>query len=405
MVGYAARTVPFYRDYFARAGIDPREITGAAALDRLPVIDREQVRAEPRRFLTESAAARGAVPFVTSGTTGTPLEVYHDWRSLLANVAFGERERAPVIRICGGAFRPRELNVGYERSTLKKVLAFYAEHTLLPIRPDRTFASVLEPIERIAAMINAERPAVLVGYGAWIDVFFKTIAARAIPLHPPRIAVYVGEALPHGGRELIEQRFGVQVLSRYNAVEAFKIGFVCEERSGFHLHEDLCHVRIVRADGRAAAPGEPGEVVISNLVNRATVLLNYPIGDVATLSATGCGCGRTFRLLSALDGRVEDILPLADGRSLHPRAIWEVFKGDADVLQYQLTQHELQRFALKLVTVDEPAFQRALARGLPQLQRRLGPDATIDATRRSELERGPGGKFRAVATHCAKPPA
>ena len=401
IVIYAARTVPYYREWFARAGIEPREITGAADLDRLPILDKELVRTRPRLFVAEAPAARGAVSFSTSGTTGTPIEIHHDRRSLLANIAFGERERAPVIRGCGGMFRPKELYVGYETSTFKKVQAFYEENTLLPVRPQRLFVSLLEPIEKIAAIANAERPDVLVGYGGWIDLFFKTIAARGLDLRPPKMVMYMGEALPHGAREYIEGRFGVPVLSRYNAVEAFKIGFFCEQRTGFHLHEDLCHVRIVGADGRTAAPGKQGEVVISNLVNRATVLLNYPIGDVGAMSAEPCPCGRTFNLLSELEGRVEDILPLADGRFVHPRAIWQVFKSDPEVLQYQLTQHEPQRFVLTLVTVDEPAFHRARARALPALERVLGARAIIDATRRSEVAPGTGGKFRAVASLCA----
>ena len=154
------------------------------------------------------------------------------------------------------------------------------------------------------------------------------------------------------------------MLSRYNAVEAFKIGFYCEHRTGFHLHEDICHVRVVRPDGETAAPGEQGRVVISNLVNRASVLLNYPIGDLASMSDEVCSCGRTLQAaLRARRARVEDILSLADGRFVHPRAVWQVFKADRSVLQYQLTQHELERFELTLTTLDEPAFQRSLAPG------------------------------------------
>ena len=100
---------------------------------------------------------------------------------------------------------------------------------------------------------------------------------------------------------------------------------------------------------------------------------------------------------------MEDILPLADGRAVHPRAIWQVFKEDGDVLQYQLTQHHLECFALRLVTLDEPAFQRVRARALPQLERLLGPHASIEVTRGTELDRRQGGKFRVVASMCARP--
>jgi phenylacetate-CoA ligase len=396
VVAYAARAVPYYRDWFARAGVDPRSVTGAAELDRLPVLDREQVRAEPERFVAETRAARDALSFATSGTTGTPLRVRHDRRSLLANIAYGERERVVVNRICGDRFRPTELYVGYETSTFKTVQAFYEAHTLFP-RPQRRFVSLLEPLDRVAALLDAERPDVLVGYGGWIEAFFETVVARGLAVHRPKAVMSMGEALPHGTRELVEERLGVPVLSRYNAVEAFKIGFVCEARTGFHLHEDLCHVRVVGEDGRTAPPGVSGRIVLSNLVNRATVLLNYPIGDLGTMANGACPCGRTFVRLAELEGRVEDVLTATDGRLVHPRAVWQIVKREPDVLQYQLTQDGPRRFRLTLVTLDGAAFEHARARALPELIRLLGDGAIVEATRRDYVDRGAGGKFRAVS--------
>jgi phenylacetate-CoA ligase len=404
LVSYAAETVPYYREWFARSGVDPREIAGARDLDRLPVLEKELVRARPELFVAEAQAANGAIAFRTSGSTGAPIEIRHDRRSLLANVAFGERERQPVIRSCSGSFRPRELYVGYETSTFKKVTAFYDDNLLLPVRPARRFVSLLEPIETIAALLNAERPDVLVGYGGWLALFFRTVAARGIALHPPKLALYMGEALPHGARVEIEEGFGIPVLSRYNAVEAFKIGFFCEERAGFHLHEDLCHVRIAGRDGEQVPAGAQGAVVITNLVNRATVLLNYPLGDLASRSEARCPCGRTLALLSELEGRVEDILPLADGRFLHPRAVWQVLKDDPSVLQYQLTQEEPRRFTLTLATLDEASFRAAAGRALPRLALLLGPDAAIEPLWDGALPRRAEPKFRAVVSRC-KPPA
>ena len=64
--------------------------------------------------------------------------------------------------------------------------------------------------------------------------------------------------------------------------------------------------------------GEPGRLVITNLVNRGSVLLNYPIGDLGSVGPADCACGRTFRMLSELEGRVEDMLALPDGRVRAP---------------------------------------------------------------------------------------
>ena len=380
--------------------MDPGNIRTAADLEELPILDKELVRKHPQLFISNSRDVKTAVSFHSTGSTGTPTEIHHDRHSLLTNIAFGEREREAVIRMCGGSFRPKELYVGYETSTFRNVIAFYEENVLFPIRPQRRAVSMLESIDKIAAIASKESFDILVGYGGWIHLFFKIIGARGIDIKLPKMIMYMGEALPHGGREYIEETFGIPVLSRYNTVEAFKIGFYCEERTGFHLHEDLSHIWIARTNGEAAPFGEQGRIILSNLVNRGTVLLNYPVGDLASLSPQSCPCGRTFRVLSELEGRVEDILPLVDGRFIHPRAIWQIFKNDRTVLQYQLLQHEPQRFELNLVTEGESEFQRALERALPELKRLLAPDAVIDTNRRTEFERDSGQKFRAVASFC-----
>ena len=398
IVRYAARKVPYYREWFAREGLNPQQIKGAADLDRLPILNKELVRTQPKLFVAEGRASRDALSFRTSGTTGVPIEIFHDRRSLLANIAFGERERDPFIQICGGSFRPKELYVGYQTSTFKTVTAFYKESVLFPVKPRRRLVSLLEPIEEIATILNTERPDILVGYGGWINLFFRTAAARKIDLHLPKMVMYIGEALPHGARDYIEGVLKIPVLTRYNAVEAFKIGFYCQQRLGFHIHEDLCHVRVVDSTGQNVPSGEPGEVVISNLVNRASVLLNYPMGDMAAISLEVCPCGRTFRLISELDGRTEDILTLTDGRFIHPRAIWQVFKNEREVLQYQLIQHEPLLFELMVVTLQESSFPLLLQRISPKLKDLLGAETQINMRWRKDIIQLPGQKFRVVVS-------
>ncbi|UCC76528.1 MAG: phenylacetate--CoA ligase family protein, partial [Anaerolineales bacterium] len=180
------------------------------------------------------------------------------------------------------------------------------------------------------------------------------------------------------------------------AVEAFKIGFTCEERTGFHLHEDLTYVKIVDSSGRRLPPDEKGEVIISNLVNRGTVLLNYRLGDIAALSHEPCPCGRTFVMLSDLEGRVEDILHLPDGSFVHPRLVWKLFKHRTGVLRYQLIQHALDTFELRLTTIDRSAFDRVIGEVIADLRQLLGQDAIIDAVYQAEFQPYTGAKFRPV---------
>lgn len=399
IVSYAARTVPQYREMFAAERIEPRDIRTAADLDRLPVLNRALVRQQPLRFLSESRRARGALVLRTSGTTGTALEVAHDAQSALANIAWGERERKVIIALAGAGFRPKELYLGFDSSNFRRIQDFYTERTRMPVKPNRRMVPMSLPFDEIVAAINAARPDVLTAYAGFIDMFISQVVDRGVVLHRPRVVMAMGETMPHGGRERIERAFGCTVLSRYSAVEAFKIGYVCEAQAGYHVHDDLCHVRILTPDRREARTGEIGEIVISNLVNHGTVLLNYPMGDLGSWAEGACPCGRRQRRLAEVLGRVEDMLLQAQGRRLHPRVVWQALKDDARIAQYQLIQHELDRFDLKLVVPDRAAHAAVAGQAVASLRRHLGLEARISVTFHESLgaeERARTGKFRAV---------
>jgi len=395
-IRYAADTVPYYRQLFRRDNIDPGSIRTAGDLERLPLLEKQEVRKNPALFVSTHRRARNCISFTTSGTTGAPLKVCHDPRSMLANMAFGERERRARSAVFGNNVKFRTLSIQFPGSIVKKVREFCQHMTFMPIQAERSTVSILEPLENVVSAINRYRPDVFISYGSYLEMLFRTVASRETQMHLPRLILYGGDGMSLESREFIEEKFGVLVFSSYQAVESFKIGYFCEERRGFHLHADLCHVKIIDADGAKLPAGEKGEVVISNLVNRGTVLLNYRLGDIGSISSEYCTCGRTLPLLSELEGRAEDIIHLTDGGFVHPRAVWGVMKNRPEVLQYQLIQHEREQFELRLVTADRHSYQGAITDITTGLQNLLGDSVKIHPGFYEELSREASGKFRAV---------
>jgi len=393
---WAAAHVPHYRDLFAARRIDPRDVRRAEDLRALPPVTKAQLRAAPERFVaTDGRRGRGALRFVTSGTTGERTTVLHDRVSLLANVAWGERERAALRAMLGDAPSRREVLVVHRGSTVLQVWDFYARHTWIPARAERLTLHVETPLEDVVARIAAFRPDVLMGYGSYLELLFRVAAERGWIVPRPRAVVYGADALSSSGRRFLEHDLGIRVLSTYSAVEAFKIGFTCEAGERFHLHDDLCHVRLVDRAGRDVAVGESGEVSISNLVNRGTVLLNYRLGDVATWAPGACACGRTLPALATLHGRDEDVLELAGGHLLHPRSIWNLVKQRPEVLRFQVVQQARDRLELRLMTADRAAYDR-LVTGLTTELRALAGDVDVAPVFAAELDARIAGKFRAV---------
>ena len=399
IVRYAAATVPYYQRLFAQLKLDPREIRGAGDLRFLPVLEKSQVRANPRNFVSTAPEAQDAVRFTTSGTTGEPTEIWHDIGSFLADVARKERERMPIRSLDGVPYLYRTCALRNPRSNCVSGRKQIQSRMFLPF-----FGRLLEPameeaVESAVQAINRFKPHVIAGHGMRIDTFFKAVHAGRLRLAQPRVVVYSAEELTPQGRDLIEKQFGIPVWSLYNAIECFRIGFSCEASTGIHLHDDLCHVRILRRDGTDACSGESGEVAITNLVNRATVLINYRLGDLASLAPDACSCGRGLRMLENLDGRTDDMIFLESGRTLPPRFVASILKSIEGVRQHVFIQHGLREFEVKLVPVSEQIGEPTTAQIVTAFGGLLGEHAEVRVTICREIPWSEHEKFRFVISH------
>lgn len=389
---YAAETVPYYRDLFVREGIDPRDIRSPRELRSLPLVDKKTVQEDPQRFRSTSPAGQEALPFTTTGSSWSPLTVYRDRQSMLENMAHSERYRVVERKLVGKKLRYGMVMIGHEGAG-RRIDAHYRDTTMRHLLSRRSFIPMETPVERVVQQLGELRPEVLAGLGSYLEEFFKLVAQKGLSLPKPGVVRYGGDLMSSEGRALIERHFGIPVLSNYTAVEAFKIAHFCEERSGFHLYEDLLDLWLAGPDGEPCAAGEPGEVVISNLVNRGTVLLNYRLGDLARLSADGCPCGRTSRVLSSLEGRVSQIVHLPSGDLVHPFVVLQMMRRHRDVIRWQLVQHEPARFELKLVTVSRTAYDRVAASVAAEAGELL-QGTRVEVGYHESLDLGPGGKHR-----------
>src|SRR5947209_9884805 len=143
------------------------------------------------------------------------------------------------------------------------------------------------------------------------------------------------------------------------------------------MNVDLFPIRLVDSAGEDVSPGESGEVVISNLLSRGTMLLNYRLGDIARWIPGPCPCGRNLPVLSFVQGRVADWLTTPAGERLHPQTVTVVLEVDPDVLRYQVVQRQPSRLEIKLVAragSDLPAVARRVQTGFANLL----PEIAVD---------------------------
>lgn len=399
MIEHAYRNVPFYREAMDQRDLKPQDFQTAADLAKLPVINARLYVEQTDKFLARNFAQADGLTLDSSGTSGLPKKIRYDARALFFSLANAYRHRMVFAHYTGRLLGYRESIFSRPSAVTKFIRRFYEEHSWMPKRVDLT-RQALSPgdrsLEDTVADINQFRPDVLSGYGSYLGALFREIHRRNLQVHRPKLISYGADSMPDADRLLIEQEFGVPVTSTYQSVEALRIGFFCEQRTGFHLSLDAVAVRIVDDEDREVAPGESGHIIISNLTNRATVLLNYKLGDVVTRVNLPCPCGRTLPMIGTIRGRSDDVLRLADGRVMHGLVATEAVVMIPGVRQTQLVQTAPDRFVLRAVSMpgaDQPQAAAALASAL---RSKVGSTASVEVEWLDAIPPGPNGKVKAV---------
>ena len=191
-VRYAADTVPYYQNLFRKEGTDPDSIKTIHDLPRLPLLKKKALRQNPHLFLSTLKLGRESILFSTSGSTGEPSKIYHDRHSLLANIAYGERERSVLSAVCGKRSGLRKLYIVRQCSTISKVWDYYRQFTFALSSRPRLLLDVVQPIEQIIDAINSYRPDVIVSYGSYLEAFFRTLKFQGARMHLPSVLSYAG---------------------------------------------------------------------------------------------------------------------------------------------------------------------------------------------------------------------
>ena len=346
LLTYAGREVPYYRELFHACRFDPRSVRSRADLHVLPLLTREIIR-ERYDDLVDPRHRGKNLKKGTSGSTGNPLKFEYSQES-------ESWRQAVKIRGYGWA--------GYRPG--KKTFYYWAAVSSAPptlkIRLDRalrreTFVDSMRQDEhsrrQALEALRRTRPEIIVCYTQSCAQFARWIVDRGLRDWDDIPVICGAEAVLLGDRAVLERAFGPSIFETYGSRETMLIAAECEAHAGMHLSEENLCVEIVR-DGRDAAAGEAGDVVVTDLHNYGMPMIRYLNGDVARRAGPArCPCGRSLARLEQVDGRRADTLTDREGNTV-PGIVFHVLFSDARrelVRQFQAVQNVRGEVTLKVV--------------------------------------------------------
>jgi phenylacetate-CoA ligase len=394
IVRFAYDHVPRYRAVMEERGITPEEFRSTSDLSLLPVIEHDDLLTRPEEFLPRGVRIDDFVELRTSGSSGAPRIIHHDVEGMIAGWAVKLRERSLRERYIGRLKKYRSASLSMEGDSVERVREHFrvSAPAVWKLIPDTRRFSAFEDPARVIEGLRDWRPDRISGYGSAIGRLFRYAAESGAEFPLPKMVSFSSDSLSGTERAIIEQRFGIPVLGVYGATEAFSIGFECGEGEGYHVNEDVSFVRIVDRDDQDAAPGEPGSVLVSNLVNRGTVLLNYRLGDVAASIPEPCGCGRTLPRIRLLEGRDNAWIERPGAPPVHPFRMSGPLNR-LEVGRWQIVQPSIDRLIVRVLPTPgqdlarlETAI-RALVRDVvrPDLEAEVEFPPELDHTRSGKV--------------------
>lgn len=395
LVTHAYHTSPFHRERFREHAIEPGLPVAPANLSMLPILEKGELRDHLDSIRSRAYPTTQCVVAFTGGSTLAPTKFFRDrrcqrlreanrwWYYLKMN-----RRLEQHYAVVWGALQDLDMRMSI-RAKLRSFL------TMSPIvLPGNQITAV--NVERFLARCIRERAAYLNGYSQAIYEVarvasecghalprFDSISVTAEPITPAQTA-------------LIRQVFDCPVYNVYGTRECGLIAAEVAGSSGMIVNPLNVFVEIVDQRGFPAPPGESGSVLVTDLLNYATPLIRYRIGDI------GCwdddGRHALFRQLRIIEGRETDVLQIGN-RRISGATLTLISAPGVRAIQFvqSVPDHVTVNY------VPDTDFNSESTNALNgRVLEVLGPHATITLNKIPAIECTSSGKYRYVISNLSR---
>jgi phenylacetate-CoA ligase len=387
-IAHAVATVPFYRDRFEAAGLEPAEVRSIEDLRALPILTKTEAQEHVDELISTAVPDEERAWIHTSGSTGGALRFpttmtsvqeqwavwwrYRRWHGIQRDTwcgYFGGRSVVPASQSDPPFWRYNYAG---------RQILFSGYH----MSPANLPSYVKE--------LRRRRPPWLFGYPSLLSLLASYVLDTGVDLGYPVSWITTGaeSLLPHQV-DAIGRAFGVRPLQHYGLTEAVANISECE-RGALHVDEDFAPLEFVPVSGNTYNLGG------TNYSNPATPLLRYETQDLVTVEPdAACTCGRAGRVVESLDGRIEDYVVLEDGARIG--RMDHVFKDMVNIKEAQIYQRSRGHMMIRVVRGrgysirDEEDLLR-------EARKRVGDGMKIEVSYVEALPRTATGKLRLVVS-------
>jgi phenylacetate-CoA ligase len=215
---------------------------------------------------------------------------------------------------------------------------------------------------------------------------------RGVQPKPLKLVIGGAEVISASSRHLCREAFGTELIEVYGSVEIGNMAYETRTRDGLHLCEDLVYFEFLDAEGEPVPPGEPGRVVLTDLMGNVMPFIRYDQGDLAVFEHKGAnGSGR--RRIVQIVGRDCDLLRLPDGTQRTFQSFADIMHENVGIRQFRVVQKTPTLFHI-LINAAPSYLLQIEADLMGRLQARFPNTVRFEIIPVDRIEPDTSGKLR-----------
>lgn len=369
LLRHAVSKSEYFRDLYRDIDLE------TCSTSDLPIVTRKMMMENFDRYVTDQRLKRAEIgkwlsnkdnldtlyldrfiPFTTSGTTGENALVVYDQRAIdhvhAAVMARHARETEPTLAETAHQYFKALFVRKLKMATIFMTGGPYPASTTANHEPkahnlfvNLLKLSLLDPIPKLVAELNAHQPQLLISYPSILETLAREqIAGRLkLKLDPKFATIASGsEPLSETTKRWVYKAWNMHIQDTYGSAECLIMARSCGQFENMHVMTDLCILEVVDRNYNPVPDGAVGQkVLITNLFNYTQPFIRYELSDVTGISTEHCSCGLPFPTLLPVEGRTDDIFyidsPNGGYEEIHPYLFAPIVQLD-EVQQYQLAQ-------------------------------------------------------------------
>lgn len=346
---------PFWEYRLREAGVRSDSIRSLDDLRQIPLTTKQELAAEQVKFppygrnLTYPHTEYSRLHQTSGTTTGQPLrwlDTRASWNWLLDcwTIIYRLMRLRPDDRLCfpfsfgpflgfwagfEGALRQGNLCLAAGGMSSESRLKLIQDNQVTMLGCTPTYALRL-------AEVAADKG---------IDVAGGSVRAILVAGEP-------GGAIP-SIRSRIEAAWGARVFDHWGMTEIGPLASEADDDPGnLTVLESACIAEILDSEtGLPAAPGTPGELVVTNLGRLGSPVIRYRTGDIVISDPTPHPSGRHWlRLKGGIQGRTDDML-IVRGNNVFPASIEAIIREFDEITEFRIVvqrQREMNHIKLEI---------------------------------------------------------